>query len=57
MEEMERFGSGAQQSDRKPMESFLVTGSTDGIGLKTAKLLAKNAPDGGKRVIGVHGKN
>ena len=39
------------------MESFLVTGSSDGIGLQTAKMLAMTAPDGAKRVIGLHGKD
>ena len=41
------------------MRSFLITGSTDGIGLVTAKNLAKYAPPVAvtnmKRVIGVHG--
>ena len=53
----EETGSGVQKADGKPMESFLVTGSSDGIGLQTAKMLAMTAPDGAKRVIGLHGKD
>ena len=41
--------------------TFLITGSTDGIGLLTAKMLAKMAPevkDGGKkRRIFIHGRS
>ena len=43
------------------MRVFIVTGSTDGIGLYTAALLAKNAPKAidpnVRRVIGLHGRS
>ena len=43
------------------MRKFLITGSTEGIGLWTAKLLAKSAPPVGcnseRRIIYVHGRN
>jgi NAD(P)-dependent dehydrogenase (short-subunit alcohol dehydrogenase family) len=39
----------------------LITGSTDGIGLYTAKLLAKSSPNvadpNKKRLIFIHGRN
>ena len=45
----------------KPMRTFVVTGATDGIGLVTAKNLAKTAPKVAitnmKRFIGIHGRN
>ena len=41
--------------------TFLITGSTDGIGLLTAKMLAKTAPeikeDGKRRRIFIHGRS
>ena len=43
------------------MRSFLITGGTDGIGLFTAKMLARYAPEAkeviDKRIIAIHGKN
>ena len=43
------------------MRKFLITGSTDGLGLQTAKLLAKSAPpvtcNSERRVIAIHGRN
>ena len=47
--------------DTDKMRTFVVTGATDGIGLYTAELLAKNAPNvkapNARRVIGLHGRN
>ena len=37
--------------------SFLITGATDGIGLLTATLLARNAPKNEPITIGIHGRN
>ena len=46
---------------RENPRTFLITGATDGIGLYTAKLLARNAPVVSnmkdKRVIAIHGRN
>ena len=46
---------------KKLNRTFLITGSTDGIGLNTAKCLAKTAPAAtrkkDKRVIAIHGRN
>ena len=43
------------------MRTFLITGATDGIGLFTAKMLAKYAPEAeevyDKRIIAIHGRN
>lgn len=43
------------------MRKFLITGSTDGLGLQTAKQLAKTAPavssPSDRRVIALHGRN
>ena len=43
------------------MRTYLVTGASDGIGMFTAKLLAKAAPavqePSQKRIIGVHGRS
>ena len=50
-----------EQIANRALRSFLVTGATDGIGLLTARLLARTAPAvteaGQKRVIAIHGRN
>ena len=50
------------QNKSEIQNNFLITGSTDGIGLLTAKMLAKTAPevkkdDNRKRQIFIHGRS
>ena len=43
------------QQEVNKVESFFITGSTDGIGLETAKQLAHGAKSDKKRIIVIHG--
>ena len=58
--EEDKTSEGPPESKNKPMKTFLVTGATDGIGLYTARLLARFAPkvseESEKRVICIHGR-
>ena len=39
------------------MRSFLITGSTDGIGLFTAQKISQLVKNGDKIYLGIHGRN